>query len=56
MRLPVGYWEDAKNARYFARFAEKELHIGSLEDWYSVSIEEVREWGSLDGCPDVAGA
>jgi len=45
-RLPPSYWENDENIRRFLDAAKRELRIHSDDDWYRVSVAQIR---SLNG-------
>lgn len=38
-----GYWDDSKNLKQFLEWLGKELNIKRREDWYRVSIQQIRK-------------
>lgn len=42
-KVPKGYWEDPNNLKEFMEWLGKELYIKKLEDWYRVSMNQIRQ-------------
>lgn len=39
------FWKDESNLKHFATWFEKEKQMKSAEDWYRVSIKDIKEKG-----------
>jgi hypothetical protein len=37
-KVPLLFWDDIKNQQKFVKWAEKELKIKEMSDWYKVSV------------------
>jgi hypothetical protein len=43
--VPMGFWKQLKNQLAFFDWVMKERKMQSLEDWYSVSVADIRGHG-----------
>ena len=41
-RVPSGFWDSAKNKKLFLDWLSKELKLKQLDDWYRISVQEIR--------------
>lgn len=44
-KVPNGFWQDATNRKDFVEWLGKELKFERMEDWYSVTLEQIRRFG-----------
>jgi hypothetical protein len=45
-QVPVGYWEDMENQRKYFDWLAKRLKITRPDDWYNVSLSDVKQENS----------
>lgn len=44
---PNGYWEDTTNVRKFFEYLESKIPIKKMEDWYRISLADIRLFGPI---------
>lgn len=41
--LPIGYWAERSHVVAYLEWLRKELHVGELEDWYTITSDQLRQ-------------
>lgn len=44
-KVPRGFWDTQENRRRFFKWAEEQLDIKTMEDWYKIKLHDVAELG-----------
>ena len=48
-RVPVGFWGNSRKEKEFLEWMGKQLFVNELDDWYRVSMKQIRRVGASTG-------